>query len=259
MRRRSRSVAGVLGATLIALLAFSASAGASYHDMRIRAVFKAGNGSNQAFVQLQMLSAGQNLVNGAKIKLFNADATISSSYTIGSNVGNSESQRMVLVGAASVLPTPDSTQNFQSDFDAFAPAGAVCYIGVLNEPIDCFSWGTFTGEALLPSPAGTPQTGALSSTAVRVRNITSGCATALDAPDDTNSSSADFSYVMGYSIRNNASPITETLCPPPVIPAIVPSAGTPGKKTRTRRCKKKPSKNSASAAKKKKCKRKKRH
>jgi hypothetical protein len=200
-----------------------------------------------------MTADGQNAVNGTKIRIYNGNATLSSDFTIGANVPNGGNQRMVLVGESNVVPTPDSVQNFQTNFDANAAAGAVCYIGLGDVGIDCFSWGGFTGNALLPSSAGTPQPGSLNTMAVRVRNITAGCATALDEPDDTNSSANDFGYVAGYSIRNNASPITETLCPPPVIPVTPAATPTPAKK---KKCKKKKKRGAAAA---KKCKKKKKN
>jgi hypothetical protein len=90
------------------------------------------------------------------------------------------------------------------------------------------------------------------------RSIAPGCATLLEDADDTNNSVGDFAEVTPAP-RNNLDPIQETSCSGgggALNPPTVPSAGTPGQKTRTRRCKKKPSKNSAGAAKKKACKKK---
>jgi hypothetical protein len=76
-----------------------------------------------------------------------------------------------------------------------------------------------------------------------IRTISRGCATTLDASDDTNSA-ADFTLGAGTP-RNNSMAPTEAACPP--------SPTTAAKK----KCKKKKKKHSAESAKKKKCKKKK--
>jgi hypothetical protein len=76
-----------------------------------------------------------------------------------------------------------------------------------------------------------------------IRTISRGCATALDAADDTNSA-ADFSLGAGSPRGNSATP-TETPCPTP--PAT------------KKKCKKHKKKSGGYSAKKKKCKKKKHH
>ncbi len=80
-----------------------------------------------------------------------------------------------------------------------------------------------------------------------IRTISRGCATALDAADDTNNSAADFTVGTGNP-RNNAATPTETPCP-------TTTSTTPTKK----KCKKKEEAPPAYSAKKKKCKKKKHH
>jgi hypothetical protein len=80
-----------------------------------------------------------------------------------------------------------------------------------------------------------------------VRTISRGCPTLLDAPDDTNSSNADFA-LGAATPRNNAATPTEKPCT-----TGSGSTGTAAKK----KCKKKKKKHSAESAKKKKCKKKK--
>jgi hypothetical protein len=79
-----------------------------------------------------------------------------------------------------------------------------------------------------------------------VRSIARGCATQLDAADDTNNSAGDFSIAPPIQ-RSNATAPTEAPC-------------TPTTTTTTKKCKKKKHKrHSAQSAKKKKCKKKKKH
>ena len=87
-----------------------------------------------------------------------------------------------------------------------SPAGgAVCW-----EALDCVSWGNFSGT--LPSsgrpparPAGIPDGMALR------RTIAAGCATLLEAGDDTHNSAADFDAVFPGP-RPNSVPPTEHAC-----------------------------------------------
>ncbi|MGZ5332543.1 MAG: hypothetical protein ACXWD7_01390, partial [Solirubrobacterales bacterium] len=143
---------------------------------------------------------------------------------------------------------PDFTDGLMyQTLNADAAGGAVCY-----ENSDCFSWGGagFTGDAMLPSTAGTPASG-LSNSQVLARNITPNCATLLEDADDTNSSAADFNFVIGFPLRNNSVAPTETACPLPMTPVAVTATTT-----RKKKCKKK-KKRSAVVAKKKHCKKKK--
>jgi hypothetical protein len=126
-----------------------------------------------------------------------------------------------------------------------AAGGAVCFneanLGVGG--IDCVSWGNFTGvtSSLSGNPA-VPGTG-IGADQSLIRGITRGCATALDAADDSDNSAGDFAIAPAIG-RPNAGTPTEKLC-------------TPVKKKKKKKCKKKAKKKSASSAAKKKCKKKK--
>ena len=96
--------------------------------------------------------------------------------------------------------------------------GAVCW-----DTVDCFAWGSFSGSA--PSPVGTPLAGGLSVNQVLARSVTRGCPSALDAADDTDDSSADFGFVVGFPLRTNTQAPVENPCPQTSFKK------TPGKKT----------------------------
>ena len=134
-----------------------------------------------------------------------------------------------------------------SELDMTGMDGAVCLSqnnSPTYTPVDCVSYGNFTGS--IPS-AGTPAVQTPFGSTLE-RKITPGCATALDAADDTNNSSADFALSTNPP-RNNATTPTEVPCVAP--PGAAPATPTsPAKK-----CKKKKHR-SAEAAKKKKCKKK---
>jgi len=223
--------------TAAAFVSLTSAAAASFHDVQIRAVFR-GPTAVTGFIELQTTAPGQNLVNGQLVKVFNENATLSTNFTLNANVPNAESQRTILIGNTATAPTPDFTAaSLFMTLNNVAAGGALCY-----GTIDCVSWGAFTGNALLPSSAGTPA-GQLLTSQVTARGIGRGCATALDTPDDTNDSAADFGLTVGYLPRNNAAAPTEVLCP------LTPKPTPP----KAKKCKKKKKKARASA---KKCKKK---
>ncbi len=205
-RTRKTLLAAALG--LVALFAVAPAAQASFHDIRIRAVFKGP--MDASFVMLQMTSPGQGVTNGQRIVIYGATGNlVDNSTVLPDTIG--EDQRTILIGDTVTAGNPDVTKATLYDLLNGLAAGAVCY-----ESFDCFSWGGagFTGDAMLPTTAGTPASG-LSTNQVLVRNISANCPTALDNADDTNNSAADFAFTIGFPPRNNAQPPLDTPCPPP--------------------------------------------
>jgi hypothetical protein len=195
-----------------------------------------------------MFSAGQNLVNGQTLRVCPATGSACSAYVLTHNVANSESQRTILIGDTATAGSPDFVfPSLANDLNSFAAGGAVCWA-----TFDCVSWGNYTGTGNT-SPTGTP-TGQLLTSQVAARNITRGCATALDPADDTNDSATDFGLAVGFPTRNNAGAVTETPCPTPTPTPITPAKA---KKCKKKKAKKKGAGGPAYAAKKKKCKKKK--
>lgn len=254
---RCRIVVLAALSALIALLAVAPGAGASFHLMKIREISGETGTSNVSFIELQMYGPGQNFVAGHNITIWDQDAFVSTMAQpvatlplVGLNPPNGDNQRTILIGDTAVTGR-DFTLELSPYFDVstggnVGAAGAACFDSI---PVDCVSWGgaAFTGANNLPDKT-TPFSGALTVGTLSLRRkITANCATALDAADDTNNAAVDFTNVAYGPTPNSATPV-ETLCP---------SAGTPGKKVRRRKCKKKPSKNSVVVAKKKKCKKKK--
>ena len=225
MGTRRKMFGAVFGTALIALLVSAGSASASFHLIKIRSIFRSPSASG-AFIELQMYADGQNLVGGHTIRVCPPNGIICSVFVLPSNVANAQNQRRILVGDSTAPGLPDFTlPGLGTSLTNLASGGAACW-----DTVDCVSWGTFTGEANLPSPAGTPIAGGLSGTMVSVRNITRGCPTALDEADDTNNSAADFGFAVGYPLHNNSVTPSEVLCPPTPMPTTT--------KTKTKKCKK---------------------
>jgi hypothetical protein len=235
-----------LGMSLIA----AGSASASYHLIKIRSIFRGPTGSpSGAFMELQMYAGGQQFVGGHQIRIYTATATTFSGFTLPSNVANGDNQRRILVGDTSAPGSPDFTlSGLGTSLTNLAAGGAACW-----DVVDCVSWGSFTGESNLPSASGTPIAGGLSGSMVSIRSIAANCPSALDGSDDTNNSSTDFGFAVGYTPRNNSLVPTESLCTPTGTSPTPAPAGAPGAKKK-KKCKKKKHR-SANAAKKK-CKKK---
>jgi hypothetical protein len=223
---------------MLALLVSAGSASASFHLMKIRAIFEGVSGTS--FVQLQMTAAGQNFVNGQTLDIYNNVNSLHSTFNLNHDVANGQNQSTILI-SENTTSSPDFQLPSGTLHTGLQQAvGAVCYSN-----IDCVSWGAFTNNSVLPSPAGTPLSG-LSASMVAIRGIGRGCATALDDADDTNDGPADFSFGF-FPPRNNATAPTEVPCPAAALPTV-----------HKKKCKKHKKKSSgAYSAKKKKCKKKK--
>ena len=216
VRRRTR-LGLLLSLAVLALM--PAAAHADHHEMKIQEIFPGSTANaGQDYVTLQMYASGQNFVDGHSLTVYNAAGTAIHTATFPASpspgVPHGANQSTILIGAASsvVGVTPDLVD---AGMTAIDPAGgAVCWNATPISFVDCASWGNFTGDALLPSSAGTPadSPGGIGDGTVLTREITRGCSTLLEASDDTNDSGND--YAGGGPVpRNNATTPTEQACP----------------------------------------------
>jgi hypothetical protein len=202
---------GVAGLTALLVLAafgtFAAPAAATFHEIMIREIYPGSGGQTDAeYIELQMWSAGQNLVSGHSISVFNAAGMPLSPATFANTAANGANQS-TLVAAT---PAAESAFGIIADV-GLTPGqldptgGAVCW-----ESFDCAAWGNFSGS--LSSPAGPPAAplGIPDGMALR-RTIAPGCATLLEEPDDTNNSAADFADAFPNP-RPNSVPPAEHAC-----------------------------------------------
>ena len=241
------------------LAAFASAASATYHENLIREIHK-GNGTNGDYVELQAYSAGQNLVAGKHIVVYDGGggSTPFSDYTIPSNVGNAANQATILISNGGVTGADFTAGSMtgEGNLNIVNTGSTVCYTdSSITVKLDCVAFQGTMNPVTVPSGAnfGTPFAlpGNDLNNQTLVRTISRGCPTALDPADDTNGAS-DFTLGTGNPRGNPTTP-TETVCPP--APPASPSTGTAKKKCK----KKKKHKRSAESAKKKKCKKKKRH
>ena len=219
----------------------ASSATASFHLTKIREVHR-GADTAHSWVMLQLPADGEGFLMNHYVSFRSADGQIQGDHLISTSATNNFSQRTYLVGGSAV-PGTDSPG---ADDQIVDQDGAVCYEtgSTGSGGLDCVTWGAFTGSNTpVSSPAGSPAP-ALAVGQSLVRTISRGCATSLDAPDDSDNSAADFS--IGTPIgRPNAATPTEKPC-----------TGTGS--TTKKKCKKhKKKKTGAYSAKKKKCKKRK--
>jgi hypothetical protein len=257
MNRTLVRIALAAGVSLVGAGALASTAFATFHLNRIREVHE-GGATGADYVELQAMSAGENLVAGKHIVTYDAGGGVLTDYTIPSNVANGADQATILVANAPTVGgvTPDfqagSMGVGDGNLNVDNTGGTVCYTdSSITVALDCVAFdhandpNPFMTPTFNPPQFGPPfiLPGADLDGQSLIRTISRGCATALDAADDTNSA-ADFTLGTGAP-RNNATTPTEAPCPP--------SPTTPAKK----KCKKKKHKRSAESAKKKKCKKKK--
>jgi hypothetical protein len=219
--RRGRGAARrggwLVGLALAGLLLFVAPASATFHLMKVREVYPGGTAG---YVELQLLAVGEYQVGGHHLVTYNADGTVANDFILPSNVSPaSRNNATVLITGpdyATAFPSGPSTNESDPNLNLSASGGAVCWVE--GEPPDCVAWGNFTG----PLPAHTPSllvgspaspAGVTAGKALH-RTIAPGCATILEAGDDSDVSATDFSE-QTPNPRNNASPVTETDCEVP--------------------------------------------
>jgi hypothetical protein len=199
------------------VLAVPPGALASNHLVKIREVY-AGSAANvnSEYVELQAYAPGQNLLTGqVSFRFYDATGTQTFAFVPASNPPNAESQRRILVisqAAATEFNLPSGYTLSDGNYITDA-GGAVCY-ETNSGAADCVSWGNFDNTTLTPLPSATggnvdppgiPDGSAIS------RSISRGCASMLEAGDDTNNP-VDWSDVTPAPL-NNASTTPEKPCP----------------------------------------------
>jgi cysteine-rich repeat protein len=194
---------------LAAALAVSPFTPDSFHLMKVREVFPGSDAApNAQYVMLQMYAAGQNLVSGKQLRVFNSSGTMIATFTFAANMPVSLDQTTILIATpeAQVFFAPGGPLTADLMMTPMLPAlgGKVCF----HDPggfgdVDCVSWGGYTGD---PAGVGTPfnaPVGLVKGAAIRRRLDICLSPTNLDGCDDTENSANDFRAVVPAP-RNNA-------------------------------------------------------
>lgn len=193
------------------LLASTPLALANFHLMKVVEVFPGAAAAPDAqYVVIQMYTAGQNVVGGHEISVFDASNTLVQEFTFAASVGNGSNQAKILIA------TVEAQTFFSVNADLLmspvlpSAGGKVCFDAI---PLDCVAWGNYSGSS---TGVGTPfraATGLVQGEAAIRRLDIAGGATTLEAADDTDDSANDF---IGGAPRpvNNAGVVGT---PPPAI------------------------------------------
>lgn len=213
--RLSRCLAALV---LAGLALFATPAAATFHLMKVREVYPGGTGS---YVELQMLSAAENLVGGHHLVSYNPNGSVADDFQLPSNVAPGPNNTTILItgpGYAAAFPSGPATDEADASMNLSASGGAVCWVE--GAPPDCVAWGNFTGPLPSHEPpliVGNPASpgGVTAGKALR-RTIAPNCPTLLEAADDSDDSATDFSE-QTPNPRDAASPVPETTCTAPEV------------------------------------------
>jgi hypothetical protein len=200
-----------LAAPLLGMAAWSSSASAAFHLMKVREVYPSSSiAADDGYVELQMLAPGQNAVAGHDVTTYDSTGGLIRTAIMGTSVAQGANQATILIGEENAAGSPDFVDDA---LDIPRSGGAVCFSDAT--PPDCVAWGAFSGS--LPATTGDPASpSGVSPGKALHRSIAAGCATLLEDADDSDSSATDFSE-QDPNPRNNAAPIVEQLCPNTVI------------------------------------------
>jgi len=192
-----------------AALALSSFSPDSFHLMKVKEVYPGSDAApNAQYVVLQMYAAGQNLVSGKQLRVFDRNGVMVNTFTFANNMTVSANQSTILIATAEaqVFFAPGGPLLADLTMLPMLPpqGGKVCFHdpGGLGD-IDCVAWGGYTGD---PTGVGTPfnvPVGLTKGVAMRRRLDVCDPPTNLDACDDTGDSANDFRPVVPAP-RNNA-------------------------------------------------------
>lgn len=186
------------------IVATAPPAAADHHAIKIREVGLDGPGGSD-FVELQMYSAGQNFVSGHKLVIYDQTGT-PTDVPITADVTSGANQATILFASAGFVGTPDFVL---PNTLMTTSSGAACFVSSMFGPIDCVEWGGGVAAVAADPPATSPSAGQSIE-----RSIAAGCATLLEAGDDTGSSAADFAVQPTPNPEPNSSTPNETPCAP---------------------------------------------
>jgi hypothetical protein len=196
------------------MLLVAAPAQATFHLIKVREVHPGT--SDDSYVELQMFAAGQSLLSGHSMTVYNAGGSLVHSSTFSASVPSAANQQTVLIGDTRVQEAFGVAPDLVDSGLAISAAGGAACWNAGGIPADCVAWGNFSGGGALQiatgTSAGTPVSpaGISSGKAIR-RTIEPGCPTLLEESDDSDDSATDFTEVTPAP-RNDSSPIGEHTC-----------------------------------------------
>ncbi|MDQ3916286.1 MAG: hypothetical protein M3323_13325 [Actinomycetota bacterium] len=203
--RGVRNIA-VTAALMAAILVPARPAAAVFHLSMIREVFGgSAEQPNAQFVEIQMYTGNQNFVVGERVVVYDSAGTEAGSFVFTSHVPNGEDQSYILVATPEAEALFDVAADLEMTPVIVRSGGKVCF-GNSDPPVDCASWGGYSGD---DSDTGTPfnaPVGLLPGQSME-RKISGGeDGERLDAEDDTDDSAADFQMAAPSPTGNAGTP-----------------------------------------------------
>jgi hypothetical protein len=164
-----------------------------------------------------MYSAGQNLVGGHTITLYQANGNSIGTFAFPADLPNpSVDQQTMLVGDSGVAEafgvTPDL---IDAGFNIPAAGGAACWDG-----LDCVSWGSFSGQTIPSSGIPVDPGGIPDGKAIERRTSGGACSNRLEPGDDTDDSDSDFFDGTPSPVSYTTVPAPPICTPPPPTPTV---------------------------------------
>jgi cysteine-rich repeat protein len=194
----SKAVAAVV---LVTGLALATPLPAST-SLKVTEVFPGTAGSPSAqYIVLQMYAAGQNLVNGQTVRVFDAAGTVIGTFTFSANVTNGGSQTRILIATTEAVTLFGIPRDLAMTALIPLAGGKVCFD---NTNVDCVAWGNYGPvDGTVGTPFSKPNcySGGLRQGQALARNLNANGT--LEAADDTNDSLADF-FLDLPAPRNNS-------------------------------------------------------
>jgi hypothetical protein len=228
-----RGITALLLAGLVVALAAAPGAQATFHLIKVREVYPGS--AEDSYVELQMFSAGESLLSGHSMTVYDSSGTLVHKSTFSSSVPNSQNQATVLIGDSDTQAKFGVAPDLVDPGLAIPAAGGAACWNAGGLPADCVAWGSFSGGVALQAAAGTTvgspasPSGITAGKAIR-RTIAPLCPTLLEDGDDSDDSATDFSEA-APAPRDNASPISEKSCdttPPTTVLDSHPPDPSPG-------------------------------
>jgi hypothetical protein len=127
-------------------------ASATFHLVKVVEVFPGTSAAPTAqYVMLQMYFAGQNLVAGHSVEVFDVNGTSVGTFTFSHNLANGANLSTILIATPDAATVFGVTADLAMDPLIQAGGGAVCW-----DVVDCVAWGSFSATSALPHTPGTP-------------------------------------------------------------------------------------------------------
>jgi cysteine-rich repeat protein len=178
----------------------------TFHLIKIREFFPGSTvAPNAQYIVLQMYFAGQNLVSGHAVRIFDSLGGLITSFTFPGDVGNGADQATILIATTAAATFFGVTADLTMTPVIPLRGGKICF-DIAN--IDCVSWGNYSGTAVgTGTPFNSPYPLPLGKA---VKRDLRGNGT-LEAGDDSNDSETDFFF--GLPAPRNNGGISGTIPP----------------------------------------------